>query len=100
MTDIGYDQIKESREDYIINKLCQIFGVRTKQGQEKMKKSVMENEENKNALKMLLIDNDSIEQLFVINAGETCTISTDAPNPNKLRKKGVVVLKLTNEPIT
>ena len=29
MAEVGYEMIKESKEDYIINKLCQIFGVKT-----------------------------------------------------------------------
>jgi len=95
MAEQGYEAIKESKEEYIIAKLCQLFGVKTKSGSDKMRKSIMENEENKSFLNMIFQENDSIEQLFVTCNSEQCTINIEAPNPAKLKKKGIVVLKLS-----
>lgn len=49
---------------------------------------------------MIFLENDSIEQLFVTCSGDQCQVTIEAPNPNKLKKKGVVILKLTQEQIT
>lgn len=65
-----------------------------------MKKSIMENEENRGFFNMIFLENDCIEQLFVTCGADQCVISIEAPNPNKLKKKGVVILKLTQEQIT
>lgn len=48
----------------------------------------------------MLWKEDSIEHLFVIMTGaESCQITYECPNPQKFKKKGIVVLKLTSEAI-
>jgi hypothetical protein len=35
-----------------------------------------------------------------MTGAETCTVTFECPHPDKFKKKGVVVLKLTSEAIT
>jgi len=47
------------------------------------------------------MNEDSIEHLFVYTTGaDNCVTSYDCPNPEKFKKKGVIVLKLSSDKIS
>lgn len=48
-----------------------------------------------------MADSDAIEFFIVIpTANDACLLTQDTQQPEKFRKKGLMVLKVTNEPIT
>ncbi len=49
---------------------------------------------------MLFKDNDSILYVFAISSGESCSIFSEVPHPDKFKKKGVIAIKLSEEGLT
>ena len=89
----------QSKEEYFIMRLANCFGIKQKANYDKFKKS-FELEENKQNMEILL-NKDDIEAVYCLLSGaDSCTLKIECPDPEKFKKKGIVVLKLTNEILT
>jgi dynein heavy chain len=88
---------REGREEALLETIGSCMNVKAR---DKLKRSMFESEEHKEAIAAFLHSDTPATALFVIpQSADTVVLSTDTPSPDKFKRKGFVILRMDDEPL-